>query len=95
MITDTRGVTTSYGYNNRRQVTSLTYNVSGDPTEQTTATASVSFDYDAAGNRISMSDGLGSVSYGYDKLSRLTSETRTLNGLGPYMLSYGYNLAGS
>ena len=41
-----------------------------------------------------MSDGLGSVSYTYDQLSRLTSETRTFNGVGTYPLSYGYNLSG-
>lgn len=41
-----------------------------------------------------MSDGLGSVSYAYDQLSRLTSETRTFNGVGSFNLSYSYNLAG-
>ena len=40
-----------------------------------------------------MTDGLGSVSYGYDSLSRMTSETRTFNGVGSYSLGYLYNLA--
>jgi len=41
-----------------------------------------------------MTDGLGSVSYGYDQLSRLTSETRAFTGVGSFILSYSYNLAG-
>ena len=93
-VTDARGVTTTFGYNNRHQTTSLTYDVTGDPTGQTTATANVSFAYDAAGNRTSMSDGLGLVSYNYNNLAQLTSETRSFNTLGSYTLSYGYNLAG-
>ena len=41
-----------------------------------------------------MTDGLGSVSYAYNQLSRMTSETRTINGVGTYTLGYDYNLAG-
>jgi RHS repeat-associated protein len=93
-VTDARRVTTSYGYNNRHQVTSLAYNVTGDPTGQTAATANVSFAYDAAGNRTSMSDGLGSASYVFNNLGQMASETRTFTGLGSYSLSYEYNLAG-
>jgi YD repeat-containing protein len=40
-----------------------------------------------------MADGLGSVSYNYDQLSRLTAETRTLDGMS-FVLNYQYNLAG-
>ena len=40
-----------------------------------------------------MNDGLGSTSYIYDQLSRLTSETRTITGVGTFPLSYEYNLA--
>jgi YD repeat-containing protein len=94
VVTDARQTTTTYGYNNRHQITSLTYNVSGDPTGQTTATANASFAYDAAGNRTSMSDGLGSASYVYNNLAQMSSETRTFNGLSSYTLSYSYNLAG-
>ncbi|HXM48522.1 MAG TPA: hypothetical protein VN956_11815 [Pyrinomonadaceae bacterium] len=63
VVTDARNVTASYGYNNRHQITSLTYDVTHDPTEQTAATASVTFEYDAAGNRYSMSDSLGSANF--------------------------------
>jgi YD repeat-containing protein len=53
----------------------------------------VSHAYDAAGNRSSMTDGLGSMSYQYDMLSRLTSETRTINGVGAFPLTYAYNFS--
>jgi RHS repeat-associated protein len=88
-VTDARGATTTFSYNNRDLVTSLTFGVPSG----VAATPNVTFGYDAAGNRTSMTDGLGSVSYGYDQLSRLTSETRTFTGVGTYALSYGYNLA--
>jgi YD repeat-containing protein len=42
-----------------------------------------------------MTDGLGSMSYQYDALSRLTSETRTITGVGTFPLSYAYNLSGA
>jgi RHS repeat-associated protein len=89
-ITDARGATTTFAYNNRGLPTSITYGV---PTG-VAATANVSFGYDAGGNRTSMTDGLGSVSYVYNTLSQMTSETRTFDGLGNYTLSYGYNLSG-
>jgi RHS repeat-associated protein len=90
-VTDARGASSTFGYNNRYLVTGITYGVSG-----TTAapTSNISFAYDAAGNRTSMTDGLGSVSYSYNTLSQLTSETRTFTGVGSFALSYGYNLAG-
>src|SRR2546427_12054376 len=75
VVTDARLVTTTYGYNNRHQVTSLTYNVNGDPTGLTAYTTNVSFGYDAAGNRISMSDGLGSGAYNFNNLGQMDSET--------------------
>lgn len=89
-LTDARGATTTFSYNNRNLVTGISYGVTG----AVAATPNVAFGYDAAGNRTSMSDGLGSVSYAYNQLSQLTSETRTFTGLGSYALSYGYNLAG-
>jgi RHS repeat-associated protein len=95
VMTDARLVTTTYGYNNRRQVTSLTYNVTPDPTGLTAATATVNLAYDAAGNRTSMSDGLGSATYSYNNLSQMESETRSFTGLSTtYSLGYEYNLAG-
>ncbi|PYS77400.1 MAG: hypothetical protein DMF70_16680, partial [Acidobacteria bacterium] len=90
-VTDARGATTTFGYNNRHLVTGITYDV---PTG-VAATSNVSFGYDAAGNRTSMTDGLGSASYVYNTLSQMTSETRTFNGVGSFTLTYGsYNLAG-
>jgi YD repeat-containing protein len=89
-VTDARGATTTFAYNNRDLSTSITYGVPAG----VGATANVSFGYDAAGNRTSMADGLGSVSYGYNTLSRMTSESRTFTGLGTYTLTYAYNLAG-
>ena len=90
VVTDARGATTTFGYNPRHLVTSITYGVPGG----VAATPNVSLGYDAAGNRTSMTDGLGSVSYSYNQLSRLGSETRNFNGVGGFTLSYSYNLAG-
>jgi RHS repeat-associated protein len=90
VITEARGATTTFGYNPRHLVTGITYGVPAG----VAATSNVSLGYNAAGNRTSMTDGLGSVSYGYDQLSRLTSETRTLTGVGSFALNYQYNVAG-
>lgn len=91
-VTDARSASATYGYvgNNRRLVTSITYNAPSG----VTPTASASFGYDAVGNRISMSDGLGSKTYSYNQLSQLMSETRTITNVGTFTLSYDYNLAG-
>lgn len=89
-ITDARGATTTFSYNNRRLVTGISFGVPAG----VAATSNVTAGYDAAGNRTSMTDGLGSVSYVYDQLSRMTSETRTFTGVGSFQLSYAYNLAG-
>jgi YD repeat-containing protein len=90
VVTDARGATATFSYNNRHQVTGITY---GAPSG-VTATAPVSFSYDAVGNRTLMSDGSGSTTYQYDQLSRLTSESKQFAGLsGSYALSYSYNLA--
>lgn len=89
-ITDARGATTTFSYNNRRLVTGITHGVPGG----VAATSNVAYGFNAAGDRTSMTDGVGSVSYVYDQLSRLTSETRTFTGMGSYALTYGYNLGG-
>ncbi len=89
-ITDARGATMTFSYNNRGLVTGITYGV---PTG-VAATSNVSFGYDAAGNRTSMTDGLGSATYNYNTISQLTSETRVFTSVGSYTLSYGYNLGG-
>jgi YD repeat-containing protein len=90
-ITDARGASATYAYNdNRRLVTGVSYSAPAG----ITPTASVLFEYDAVGNRTSMTDGLGSKSYNYNQLSQLTSETRTFTNVGSFTLSYDYNLAG-
>lgn len=90
VVTDARGATTTYGYNNRRLITAITYTA---PSGVTNASA-VTLSYDAAGNRTGMTDGMGSISYQYDQLSRLSSETRSFTNVGSFTLSYAYNLAG-
>jgi YD repeat-containing protein len=89
-VTDARGASATYTYNNRHLVTGINYSAPAG----ITPTSNVSFGYDAAGNRTSMTDGFGSTTYSYNQLSQLLSEERTFNGVGSYTLSYDYNLAG-
>lgn len=96
-VTDARGATASYTYNNGRHlVNQIDFTSPGG----VPATPSVSFGYDAAGNRTSITDGLGSVSYVRNSLSQMISETRNFNDpVAPflnasYTLSYDYNLVG-
>jgi YD repeat-containing protein len=65
VMTDARGATTTYGYNPRHLVTSITY---GAP-QGVATTANVLFAYDSAGHRTSMTDGLGSVTYNYNNIA--------------------------
>jgi YD repeat-containing protein len=90
MMTDSRGVTTTYGYNDRHLVTSITYGAEPG----VVSVSPVTFDYDEAGNRLWMDDGPGRVDYNFDIQSRLQSETREISGVGSYTLTYEYNLAG-
>ena len=60
-VTDARGASATYSYNNRHLVTGITYGVPSG-SDMTVPTA-VGFGYDNAGNRTSMSDGSGSTSY--------------------------------
>ena len=89
-VTDARGASATYGYNNRHLVTGINYSAPSG----VTATPNVAYGYDALGNRTSMSDGFGSKSYAYNQLSQLTSETRTFNGVGTFALSYQYSVSG-
>jgi RHS repeat-associated protein len=89
-VTDARGASATYTYNGRGLVTGVNYGVPGG----VAPTPNITFSYDAAGNRLGMDDGPGTVSYSYDTLSRLTSETRSFDGVGSFTLTYGYNLAG-
>jgi YD repeat-containing protein len=90
-MTDGRGIVATFSYNNRHQVTGISYS------QQTgiAQTPSITFGYDAAGNRTGMTDGSGSVIYQYDQLSRLTLETKQFTDLPgkSYPLTYSYNLA--
>ena len=90
-ITDARGAAATYSYNSRSLQTGVSYTVPSG----VAATPNVSFVYDEVGNRVQMNDGQGQTNYGYDTLSRLTSETRTFNGLsGSWQLTYTHNLVG-
>ena len=92
-ITDARGATTTFAYNNRHLPTNITYGVPAG----VAATSNVTFEYDSAGNRTRMlyNNGQGQVLYNYDQLSRLTSESRYFGELGAsFALNYQYNLAG-
>ena len=89
-VTDARGASATYSYNNRRLVTGMTYSAPAG----ITPTSNVSISYDAAGNRTSMTDGFGSKTYSYNQLSQLMSEARTFTNVGTFTLSYDYNLAG-
>jgi YD repeat-containing protein len=95
-VTDARLAKTTYSYNNRRQLTGISYDNSqaGTPDKPVAPTSAVTFGYDAAGNRKWMDDGPGRVDYQYDQLSRLQTETRQFDGVGSFPLSYGYNLGG-
>ena len=90
-VTDARGATATYTYNNGRHLVNL---IEYTGPTGIASTANVSYGYDAARNRTSMGDGLGTKSYSYDQLSRVTSETRTFTGVGSFVLGYDYNLAG-
>jgi len=99
-VTDPRGASSTYTYNARHLVRTITY-AKPDVSSPSEINAipdvpPVGFDYDAAGSRAWMTDGLGRVDYVYDTWSRLTSETRTFNDFpgSTYPLTYDYNLAG-
>ena len=90
-VTDARGASATYTYNNHRRLLTL---IEYTAPSGITSTTNAEFTYDGAGNRTSMTDALGTKTYQYDQLSRLTSESRNFNGLGPFSLSYQYNVAG-
>lgn len=100
-VTDARGASANFGYNNRKMVTSVSWSVPAPSPSPIPTPAPVTLTYDAAGNRTSMTDGFGSLSYEYNQLSQMTSETRTFTGItnpssadGKFKLSYDYTLAG-
>ena len=90
-ITDARNAVITFGYNARKLITAMTFTVPSG----VAPTPNVTFGYDSAGNRTSMSSSESTVTYAYDTASRLTSETRTFNGLaGSFILNYVYNQLG-
>jgi RHS repeat-associated protein len=95
-VKDARNVIQTLSYNNRRLLTGINYDVSGDTTGQTAATPNVSFAYNAAGLRTKMTDGLGTVDYEYNSLAQLKSEKRTFTDIAgsAFTLSYTYDLGG-
>ncbi len=96
-VVDARGASANYIYNNRGSVTQIGYAV---PTGSAIAVPSnINFTYDNLGNRTQMTDALGSTTYSYDQISRLTSETRTINDAAigfnqSFTFNYGYSLSG-
>lgn len=104
--TDARGASQTFAYNSRHLVTSITH---AKPPGQESLPESgplaihkgtdTTFDYDAAGNRLWMEERqqgivIGRTDYVYDTISRLDQETRTISGLGAFLLDYSYTLGG-
>jgi YD repeat-containing protein len=90
-VTDARGASATYSYNQRGLVTGISYAAPGG----IVPTPGVTFGYDEAGNRLWMDDGPGRVDYTYNTLSRLTAEARRFDEFaGPFQITYDYNLAG-
>ncbi len=95
-MTDARGATTTYSYNARHLVTSMSYTVGSSGA---TTTNGVTFQYNELGERTVMDDGPGIVNYYYNQLGRMTTEVRTFDLAGapttPFTITYGeYNLVG-
>ncbi len=92
VVTDARGVTMTYSYTPRHQISGVDYDAPlGSGAAQT---ADVGFLYDAAGNRFWMTDGEGYTFFHYDSLGRMDWEERNFAGVGTYHLGYDYNPAG-
>ena len=100
-VTDARGASTNYLYNDPRGLlTQISYSIPAN--SDIVVPPTVNFDYDALGNRIWMADALGRVDYEYDGLSRIVAETRQFNDSLPnaplsgnrYKLQYSYELSG-
>jgi hypothetical protein len=90
-MTDARGVTTTYGHNNRHLTTSITYGAAPNVIPLNPVT----FGYDEVGNRLWMDDQPGRVDYHYNTLSQMEWEERQFDELTQvYRISYEYNLAG-
>ncbi len=84
-VKDKRGITT-YGYDNRNRLTSITPQGAGSP--------SVSYGYDANSNRTSITTGAGTTTYGYDALNRLQTVGNS-SQWGSNTASYSYTPVGT
>jgi hypothetical protein len=100
-ITDARGATKHYSYNNLGLIQQINWTVPENSGIE--VPANVTFLYDAGGNRIQMDDGFGRVVYDYNELSQLKSETRQFNETIPlpptpnsnnFEIQYTYGLSG-
>ncbi len=92
-VTDARGATVTYSYNNQKLPVFVQYSVpQGSSVE---IPSNVVFTHDALGNRTQMTDETGTVDYQYNQLSQLTSETKHFTGLtNGFTLAYSYALSG-
>lgn len=88
-ITDARGASQTFTYNNRHLRTSITYAAPAG----VALPSNVTFSYDAAGNRSTMTDGFGIKTYQYNQLSQITQESREFP-VGTFAINYSYNLGG-
>ncbi|MEP6847750.1 MAG: hypothetical protein ABI999_02760 [Acidobacteriota bacterium] len=98
-LTDERGATTNYTYNN--QGLPVTVHYTAPSGSGISVPSDIMYGYDNLGNRTSMTDALGTMAYVYDSLSEMTTETRhfsdTLSaGLSGnnYAISYALQLNG-
>ncbi|MFL6208705.1 MAG: S8 family serine peptidase [Pyrinomonadaceae bacterium] len=90
-MTDARGATTTFSYNNRHLITNVSYSAPSP----ITAPTPITYAYDEAGNRTQMTDGTGSVDYVYNTQSQLTTETHHFNGpAGSFPITYEYTISG-
>jgi len=89
--TDARGITTTYTYNSRSQLTGKSYsNGQGSVTYQYDQGGAAAF---ALARLTSMTDPSGSETYSYDQGGRVTQKQKVI-GTTPYPIQYQYNAGG-
>ena len=81
------GVTSTYAYDQRNQLTSLVSVRGGQ------SLAQFGYAYTPVGRRSVVTETGATTSFGYDKVGRLVSETRT--GVTPFTRSYTYDASGN
>ncbi|EIQ01339.1 RHS repeat-associated core domain protein [Opitutaceae bacterium TAV1] len=86
-VTDPRGNTTAFGYDDRNRLTEVTY----------PGGATKTFTYDARGNKTSETDENGVTTlYAYDALNRVTTQTLVMGGTTPNLVrTFTYNALNS